>query len=526
MKRFDTIENIKIGSGSGPTDFGAIAGGLTAVTALALYGLLTWHLLFFWEVNPQYNYGWLVPGLAIFVFLRRWSSRPRIGSAPRWIGPALTLCLTVLALIWLVREATPDWSVVTWLLALTIVVALLLILGQCGGISWLIHFAFPVCFMLCAVPWPQRIEFPMVQGLMRFVSGAASEMLNWAGIPAVATGSLIRLPSGSVAIDDACSGIRSLQAMVMIALFLGEFRNLSVVRRTMLVAFAIAGALILNLARTTALVLAVSRWGVTMFDAWHIPTGHALQIAGLVLLSGLAFLLAPSPKQPILTESITSGGNVRALPAIASVLILLWIATILGATEIWYESNEKHLHHNTLEVNWPEPLSSYREIAVPENIQQGLLYSTGRMASWRDKCVWSLFTFRWAPARTATLSARMHRPDTCFQASGAVLERELEPVTVTIGTANVMFESYLFDLSGQPLFVFFTIWEESNRDAKSPALRQDWSGWSRVQRAFTRERNLGQQSLEFVLAGLESYGEAVQIFRDRLPGLVRCRDLE
>jgi hypothetical protein len=81
-------------------------------------------------------------------------------------------------------------------------------------------------------------------------------------------------------------------------------------------------------------------------------------------------------------------------------------------------------------------------------------------------------------------------------------------------------------LGGQPLFVFFTIWEEANLDAASRELGQDWSGWSRVQRAFARQRNLGQQSLEFVLSGLENYGEAVQMLKRRLPELIHCRDVE
>jgi hypothetical protein len=120
----------------------------------------------------------------------------------------------------------------------------------------------------------------------------------------------------------------------------------------------------------------------------------------------------------------------------------------------------------------------------------------------------------------------MHHPDTCFQASGAVLDRELEPVTVSVGPAGLRFRSYLFYLGGQPLFVFFTIWEEANLDGKSRMLSQDWSGWSRVQRAFARQRNLGQQSLEFVLSGALNYEEAVSMFRARLPGLVQCREVE
>jgi exosortase len=494
---------------------------------LGLFGLLTWHLLFFWEVNPQYSYGWVVPGLAIYLFLRRWDSRPYSRTAPRWTLTALVLCLIALAPIWLVREATPDWSVVSWLLAVTIVAALLLVVCRHGGTPWLVHFAFPVLFILSAVPWPQRIEFALVQALMRFVADAASEILNWIGIAAFATGNLIRLPSASVTIDEACSGIRSLQAMLMISLFLGEFRNLNVIRRAALVAFAVGAALVLNLARTTALVFVVARWGVSVFDAWHVPAGHILFIAGLILLSGLAFLLTPGPERPSQTE-ITQSHYPKILPLapLGYGTILLWLAAIVYATELWYASNEKKFQRTTLEITWPETLPDYKELVVPESVRQVLLSSGGRIATWHDGVEWSAYTFRWTPGRTATQSARMHRPDTCFQASGAVLDRELEPVTVTVGPANLRFESYLFYLSGQSLFVFFTIWEEANLDAQSRMLGQDWSGWSRIQRAFARQRNLGQESLEFVLSGPDNYAEAVRMFKKRLPELIRCRDVE
>ena len=498
---------------------------LVAAVLLALFGLLTWHLLFFWEVNPQYSYAWLVPGLAFYLLLRRWDSRPYTRPAPRWTWPALIACLIALAPIWFIREAIPDWSVVSWLLALTIVSDLLLVARQLGGTPWLTHFAIPLCFILSAVPWPQRIELAVVQGLMRFVAHAASEILCWIDIAAFATGNLIRLPSGSIAVDEACSGIRSLQAMLMISLFLGEFRNLNLIRRAVLVAAAVAMAILLNLARATALAFVFARWGVSIFHAWHDPTGHALFIAGLILLSGLAFLLkrnAERSRQPWTPQSL----YLKMLPPLASAAILLWLAAIVSGTELWYASNEKRRERTTLEVVWPTTLTGYKELAVPGIVHEILLSSSGRMAIWRDECQWFLATFYWRPGRTALQSARMHRPDTCLQASGAVLERELESITVALGQANLKFKSYLFSSNGQPLFVFFTIWGEANLDAESRAVSQDWSGWSRVQRAFARQRNLGQQSLEFILSGTEDYAKAVGMFKGRLPELVRCRDVE
>jgi len=87
---------------------------------------------------------------------------------------------------------------------------------------WVRHFAFPVGFILVAVVWPWRIEKGLTQDLMQVVASLTVELLGWLDIPALQRGNLIELGTGTVGIDEACSGIRSFQATLMISLFLGE----------------------------------------------------------------------------------------------------------------------------------------------------------------------------------------------------------------------------------------------------------------------------------------------------------------
>jgi len=84
-------------------------------------------------------------------------------------------------------------------------------LWSVGGVSWLRHFAFPVAFTLIAVPWVSPLEEPIVQGLMRVVAAISSELVALFGIPAQLEGNLIRIPNGLVGVNEACSGVRSLQ---------------------------------------------------------------------------------------------------------------------------------------------------------------------------------------------------------------------------------------------------------------------------------------------------------------------------
>src|SRR5258708_3331714 len=70
----------------------------------------------------------------------------------------------------------------------------------------------------------------------------AAETLARLGLPSVLHGNIIEVSRGMVGIDDACSGIRSFQATLMIALFFGELYSLRLARRMLCViaVFALA----------------------------------------------------------------------------------------------------------------------------------------------------------------------------------------------------------------------------------------------------------------------------------------------
>jgi hypothetical protein len=64
--------------------------------------------------------------------------------------------------------------------------------------------------------------------------------LNLFHISAVQHGNVIEVKTGLLGIDEACSGIRSLQATLMVSLFLGELYRAATLRRVVLI---VCGAL-------------------------------------------------------------------------------------------------------------------------------------------------------------------------------------------------------------------------------------------------------------------------------------------
>lgn len=86
-----------------PTENGAGGNSLliTLLSGWSLAGIaviVCW-LLFFneirgeWQVNPQYNYGYVVPFLGAVLFWRRWPGRPAATPGNTWLVGALACSL-------------------------------------------------------------------------------------------------------------------------------------------------------------------------------------------------------------------------------------------------------------------------------------------------------------------------------------------------------------------------------------------------------------------------------------------------
>ena len=97
-----------------------------------------------------------------------------------------------------------------------------------------------------AVPWPVPFEQGVIQRLMSAVATICVDALGWFGIPAVQHGNVIEVSSGVVGVEEACSGVRSLQTTLMAALFLGELLRFGIARRFVLLGSGLVLAFVCN----------------------------------------------------------------------------------------------------------------------------------------------------------------------------------------------------------------------------------------------------------------------------------------
>jgi exosortase len=250
-------------------------------------------LSFHWASLVEYRFGWMAFILAGFLAWERWPSRP----APlRPEDPRPVVAITLLGLAGFaivlfaelyrigVMRAPSQVFPLSVGCACFIGAHLLAI----GGWPFAKHFLFPLLFFFVAVPLPNLFWQPVVLGLQDLVAVLNVESLEMMGIPAHREGHVIQLPKTRVGVDEACSGIRSLQSTVMAAMFIGD---LTLRRWRTRVALLVAGvtlAVIGNWGRSLYLSLTAHRGGSDSLNAVHDSAGWTVLVftaGGIAVLS-------------------------------------------------------------------------------------------------------------------------------------------------------------------------------------------------------------------------------------------------
>ncbi|MEY2495811.1 MAG: hypothetical protein QOJ45_2303 [Verrucomicrobiota bacterium] len=541
---------------------------------VALFGLwfvLCRQLSGEWSVNEQYSYGWFVPFFALFLFWLRWDDRPpAFAKATAWSGevglPSNSLgegwiaevrgrkriaiaigigALLLLLPLRLFEIANPDWRPLGWVHTAVVVTMTLLVLWSAGGKAWVRHFAFPVAFFFVAVPWISPIEEPLVQGLMRTVAAVATETITLFGVPAQLEGNLIRVSTGLVGVNEACSGVRSLQTSIMIGLLFGELKRLSVTRRILLVLGALAIAIIANFARAFFLVWIAATQSISAVDRWHDFAGYsivAFVFCGSLLLTAI---LNRNKKVGSRNEKVGNGmastdlrpptSDLRLLlPPFYFLLFFAWLCAVEIGVEAWYRIHERGLiAREQWSARWPEAAREFREIPIDETTRKILRFDQGRGARWRleagdasetevarpvDSAL--LYFFRWRAGSNSALLANLHRPDVCLPASGWIQVGDYGIRSYAVSPKmSLPFRHFLFN-QGMPApgansnpsrqrfaHAFYCLREDRVRDTSDeslgaeqfPQTPSEWSRRERIGLVMQGRRHLGQQVMEFVL---------------------------
>ena len=284
----------KTGSQAVPGRSGAQTPVAAWLPLVVFVGWWVYSLQFQWRAQEEHRFGFLVVVLVAFLVWDRWESRPRDDApAPIWKTTAWMLAgFPLVLLAELYRHALTRSPASATALSLGTVCFITASVLQNWGPRTLRHFRFPLLFALVAVPLPGVLWNPITLGLKGLVTAINVELLGLWGIPAERQGSVIQLPNCRVGVDEACSGIRSLQSSLMMALFIGDQALRRKGLRVLLVAGAVGWAVVGNIGRSLYLSLTAHRHGTAALDAIHDTAGWSVLAVTLVGLAAMAWILA------------------------------------------------------------------------------------------------------------------------------------------------------------------------------------------------------------------------------------------
>ena len=449
---------------------------------------LIWACAGEWTNSEDYNYGWFVPPLALYFLWKRLEGAPLSASVPghgnaRFLAwGAIALSILVILPLEVVRQTPIHWRPNLWAIGFLAVANTLAVAWLTGGRARFKIFLIPTLFMLVGIPWPTFLEHAVAYPLMPVVTRWAVGLLHFLGYPATAAGTTITLPNCTVGVEEACSGLRSLQTALMVGVAAGELTRLGARGRIVLLVVAFVMAVIGNQVRVLMLALAGINGGNQAVADLHDTAGDvvlAILLGGVGLAATIGKRLervirdvAPAAA-PVPSASVAVAGSAGRTPSFAAgfVVLALGAAALLGANA-WYWWRAGLAAPPSPPLLAPVGDAGF---VIDENVPPAILgvlqpdqytYIREAMDGTPTRAIG--YHFYWEPRR-GNANQLYHRPDRCMPGAGWRIEGEVTRETFRLGDREVTFNVFPFRgpagpalmlwgsyLNGEPVEIEFT----------------------------------------------------------------------
>ena len=234
-----------------------------------------------WQV-PEAGHGLLLGPIAVWL---AWRAGRHRAAKPQMVLGAILLVGAVLV------RYMAGLAAELFLMRLSAIGALVGLTVYFAGVRQLVHWWLPFALAFLSVPLPELVTQALALPLQFKASQMGAALLEWRNVPVRLSGNIIRLPGQELFVTEACSGLRSLTALVSTAILAGAMLLKTPALRLLLLLLAIPIAIIINGLRvflTGFLVHYVSPSMGTGF--MHATEGWLLFVASLGALAALAAL--------------------------------------------------------------------------------------------------------------------------------------------------------------------------------------------------------------------------------------------
>lgn len=272
---------------------------ITAITFAVLFAQPLANLVQTWWNSPDSGHGLLLVPIAL-VLAYRSGVRP---GARGQVALGIAIIVVAVALRYVSAVAAEAFFART-----SVALASAGLVSYAWGFRQLLAWWLPVTLIALAMPLPEIVLSSLALPLQTRASQIGAALLESRQVPVVLTGNVLRIPGHDLFVTEACSGLRSLAALLSLGVLLGGLMAKHWLTRVAIVAIAIPIAVLLNGVRvflTGFLVLFVSPSAAEGFS--HMTEGWLMFAVAFGLLALVTWAAMAIEKRVLRSKSEVGG---------------------------------------------------------------------------------------------------------------------------------------------------------------------------------------------------------------------------
>jgi exosortase len=256
-----------------------VLGKLAVIAAtLLVYAPILYYMMLHWRAVDDYSHGFLIVPLAIYFAWEKWPVLKRAPTEGSWLG---LIPLAVGAFALTVGRLGVELMSMRMGFVFTLIGLVLLLFGK--QVTRIL--AFPLLFLFLMVPLPQSLVNIIAFPLQLVAASVAVWFLHLLHIPALLEGNIIHLANTQLFVAEACSGLRSLMALLTLGVVLAQFfRKGRPVQQLVIVLSTFPIAIFVNAVRVALTGFLTHNYGL------EAATGFIHEFQGMITFS-VAFIL-------------------------------------------------------------------------------------------------------------------------------------------------------------------------------------------------------------------------------------------
>jgi exosortase len=256
-----------------------------------LYGQVLVDLAGDWWTDPSLSQGLLIPPLALYL---AWTRRSLTIAQPVVPDNRGLWLIGSSCLIFLLGKLSAEF----FLPRISFVLLIAGLIWTFWGYARFRTLSFPLVLLATMVPLPTLVYNAISAPLQLFASDVSTNLAQMLGVAVYRDGNVIHLANTSLGVEEACSGLNSLSALMVVSLLIGYLICPRVSIRVVLFALSIPLSIVVNILRVTGTAIIADYHEQFALGFYHSFTGWLVFIGGFTVLyamaKGLNWLTRPS----------------------------------------------------------------------------------------------------------------------------------------------------------------------------------------------------------------------------------------